>query len=39
VCAALGQLEGDSGPFQPLLRAFDGFVAQQMGVSRPGPDL
>jgi DTW domain-containing protein YfiP len=39
VCAALAQLEADSGPFQPLLRAFDGFVAQQMGVSRPGPDF
>jgi DTW domain-containing protein YfiP len=39
VCAALGQLEGDSGPFQPLLRAFDGFLAQQAGFSSPGPDL
>jgi DTW domain-containing protein len=28
-CAALAQLEGDAGRFAPLLRAFDGFVAQQ----------
>ncbi|MGQ2978851.1 MAG: tRNA-uridine aminocarboxypropyltransferase [Polaromonas sp.] len=32
VCAALAQLEGGSGPFQPLLQAFDGFVAHQAGV-------
>lgn len=31
VCAALAQLEGDTGQFRPLLKAFDGFVAQQMG--------
>lgn len=31
VCAALAQLEGDKGQFQPLLEAFDGFVAQQRG--------
>ena len=30
-CAALAQLEGDAEKFQPLLRAFDGFVAQQLG--------
>jgi DTW domain-containing protein YfiP len=28
-CAALSQLEGDAGRFEPLLAAFDGFVAQQ----------
>jgi DTW domain-containing protein len=28
-CAALAQLEGEPGRFVPLLRAFDGFVAQQ----------
>jgi len=37
VCAALAQLEGDSRPFQPLLQAFDGFVAQQMGLLPHGP--
>lgn len=30
-CAALMQLEGRTEPFQPLLTAFDGFVAQQLG--------
>jgi len=30
-CAALAQLNGGTEPFQPLLAAFDGFVAQQMG--------
>jgi DTW domain-containing protein YfiP len=30
-CAALAQLEGDAGKFAPLLKAFDGFVAQQSG--------
>ena len=30
-CAALAQLEGSATPFAPLLRAFDGFVAQQQG--------
>ena len=30
-CAALAQLEGDGERFQPLLDAFDGFVAQQAG--------
>ncbi|MEO5658336.1 MAG: tRNA-uridine aminocarboxypropyltransferase, partial [Polaromonas sp.] len=28
-CAALAQLEGKTEPFEPLLAAFDGFVAQQ----------
>lgn len=28
-CAALAQLEGDAARWQPLLAAFDGFVAQQ----------
>jgi DTW domain-containing protein YfiP len=39
VCTALAQLEGDSRPFQPLLQAFDGFVAQQIAFARHGPDL
>ncbi len=30
-CAALGQLEQRAETFTPLLTAFDGFVAQQMG--------
>lgn len=34
-CAALAQLESDHEKFLPLLTAFDGFVAQQMGW-RPG---
>ncbi|MES2946246.1 MAG: DTW domain-containing protein, partial [Pseudomonadota bacterium] len=29
--AALAQLEADAQKYQPLLAAFDGFVAQQMG--------
>jgi DTW domain-containing protein YfiP len=29
-CAALAQLEGDATRWQPLLAAFDGFVAQQL---------
>lgn len=29
-CAALAQLESDPEKYQPLLKAFDGFVAQQM---------
>ncbi len=29
-CAALMQLEGSVGKFQPVLTAFDGFVAQQL---------
>ena len=28
-CAALAQLEGETGQFEPLMLAFDGFVAQQ----------
>ncbi len=39
VCAALAQLEGDSGQFQPLLQAFDGFVAQQMAFPPPASSL
>ena len=37
-CAALAQLEGHAEKFQPLLAAFDGFVAQQLGYlpNRPG---
>jgi DTW domain-containing protein len=31
-CAALAQLEGDAERWQPLLSAFDGFVAQQQGL-------
>jgi len=34
-CAALMQLEPDGEKYQPLLAAFDGFVAQQLGY-RPG---
>ena len=30
-CLALMQLEGNTAAFQPLLAAFDGFVAQQLG--------
>lgn len=29
-CHALGQLEGNEAKYQPLLDAFDGFVAQQL---------
>jgi DTW domain-containing protein YfiP len=29
-CAALAQLEGGAEKYQPLLKAFDGFVAQQL---------
>ena len=32
-CAALAQLEGDAGRWQPLLAAFDGFVAQQQALA------
>ena len=37
-CAALMQLEGNAEKFEPLLTAFEGFVAQQFGYlpSRPG---
>lgn len=38
-CAALAQLEGDAEKFQPLLAAFDGFVAQQMAYADSGPRL
>ncbi len=31
-CAALAQLEGNAAHWQPLLVAFDGFVAQQQGL-------
>ena len=34
-CAALAQLEGDGEKYQPLLHAFDGFVAQQLAL-QPG---
>jgi DTW domain-containing protein YfiP len=37
VCHALAQLEGDAARYQPLLRAFDGFVAQQLAF-RDGSD-
>ena len=33
-CAALAQLEGSGEKFQPLLTAFDGFVAQQLGYQK-----
>lgn len=33
-CAALMQLEGRIEQFQPLLTAFDGFVAQQLGYRK-----
>ena len=33
-CAALAQLENNGVPFKPLLTAFDGFVAQQLGYRR-----
>nr|WP_315489492.1 tRNA-uridine aminocarboxypropyltransferase [uncultured Rhodoferax sp.] len=36
-CAALAQLEGDAERWQPLLAAFDGFVAQQRGFMENGP--
>ncbi|TXT40623.1 MAG: DTW domain-containing protein [Comamonadaceae bacterium] len=35
-CAALAQLEGDPARFEPLLAAFDGFVAQQLGWAMTG---
>ena len=35
-CAALAQLEGDAAKFQPLLAAFDGFVAQQGAYRQKG---
>ncbi len=39
VCAALIQLEADAARFQPLLTAFDGFVAQQAAWALPRQDL
>jgi DTW domain-containing protein YfiP len=33
VCSALVRLEGDAGRYRPLLQAFEGFVAQQLGYS------
>lgn len=33
-CAALMKLEGNAQPFAPLLKAFDGFVAQQLGYQQ-----
>jgi len=36
-CAALMQLERRVEPFQPLLRAFDGFVEQQLGYRGRSP--
>lgn len=29
-CVALGQIEGDAEKFQPLLKAFDGFVSERV---------
>ncbi len=35
-CLALAQLEGNAERFQPLLNAFDGFVAQQLAQRKAG---
>jgi DTW domain-containing protein YfiP len=35
-CAALAQLEGLAEPFEALLTAFDGFVAQQLNLVKSG---
>jgi DTW domain-containing protein YfiP len=35
-CAALAQLDGNREKYQPLLAAFDGFVAQQMCLAAQG---
>ena len=35
-CAALARLHGGAEPFEPLLAAFDGFVAQQTGYRSTG---
>ena len=35
-CLALMQLEGNAGQFEPLLTAFDGFVAQQLAQRDAG---
>ncbi len=37
-CAALMRLEGRTAPFEPLLKAFDGFVAQQLARRLPSPE-
>jgi DTW domain-containing protein len=37
-CAALAQLEGVAEKFQPVLNAFDGFVAQQFGFKNIARD-
>lgn len=37
-CHALIQLENANEKYQPLLHAFDGFVAQQSGFGKPGMD-
>lgn len=36
-CAALAQLEGNTQQYQPLLTAFDGFVAQQSAFRQSTP--
>jgi DTW domain-containing protein YfiP len=38
VCHALAQLEGNAARYQPLLRAFDGFVAQQLAFREAAAD-
>jgi DTW domain-containing protein YfiP len=39
-CAALAKLQGDALPYEPLLQAFKGFVAQQAAFALAlGPDL
>jgi DTW domain-containing protein len=38
-CAALMQLEGDAAKYQPLLAAFDGFVAQQLAYRASGTSI
>jgi len=35
-CIALAQLEGNAARFDPLLKAFDGFVAQQLAQRQAG---
>lgn len=35
-CLALAQLEGNAAQFQPLLHAFDGFIAQQLAQREAG---
>ena len=36
-CAALAQLQNDAEPFEPLLAAFDGWVAQLLQARPPLP--